>query len=275
MAMVMRLGEDRWSRWSSKLGKFSIRQADLALALLVTLAGLALFAFAGIGGNTRAGFLFLQNIEQRSVDMRFAARGQRAHDERIVIVGIDEKTLQNVGAFPLPRSSYAMLVDRLSAGGAGVIGFDATFPTPESNSASGALTQLQKELGASAPASVTAKIKQLETAGDHDAVFAAALQRSGRVVLGHLFLDRERAQASDAKRAEEYFNIIWAKAFPQVLKVKSQGRDFDMGRAWLENGGGVYPAPKRISHLWPKPRLLTASSTPRRMLMARCGERYS
>src|SRR6266849_2176739 len=123
--MVMTLREQRWSRWSRWLGRFSARQVDLALALLVTLAGLILFAFAGIGGSTRAGFLFLQNVEQRSLDMRFAARGQRPHDDRIVIVGIDEKTLQNVGSFPLPRTSYAYLVNRLSAGGAVVIAFDA------------------------------------------------------------------------------------------------------------------------------------------------------
>src|SRR6266550_778596 len=239
--MVMTLREQRWSRWSRWLGRFSARQIDLALALLVTLAGLALFAFSGIGGSTRAGFLFLQNIEQRSLDMRFAARGQRPHDERMVIVGIDEKTLQNVGAFPLPRTSYAMLVNRLSAGEASVIAFDATFPTPENNSAAQALGKLQRELGPSAPAGIKAKIKQLEAAGDHDAIFAAALQQSGKVVLGHLFLDKDRAQASDAKRAEEYFNIVWAKAFPQVLKVKSKGRDFDLGRAWLENGGNAYP----------------------------------
>jgi adenylate cyclase len=157
--MVMTLREQRWSRWSAKLGRFSARQVDLALALLVTLAGLMLFAFAGIGGNTSAGFLFLQNVEQRSLDMRFAARGQRAHDERIVIVGIDEKTLQTVGAFPLPRTSYALLVNRLSAGGAAVIAFDATFPTPENNSSEQALRQLQRELVPSAPAKVTAKIK--------------------------------------------------------------------------------------------------------------------
>ena len=238
--MVMTLREQRWSRWSKWLGRFSARQIDLALAVLVTLAGLALFAFAGIGGSTQAGFLFLQNIEQRSLDMRFAARGERSHDERIVIVGIDEKTLQNVGSFPLPRTSYALLVNRLTAGGAGVIAFDATFPTPENNSAGQALTQLQRELGTSLPPGVAAKIKVLEAAGDHDAILAAALQQSGKVVLGHLFLDKERAQSSDPKRAEEYFNIVWAKAFPQVLKVKSKGRDFDMSRAWLEHGGNIY-----------------------------------
>src|SRR5271166_5772466 len=235
------LPEHTWSRWSAWLRRFSVRQVDLALALLVTLAGLLIFAFAGIGGNTRAGFLFLQNIEQRSLDMRFAARGERPHDDHIVIVGIDEKTLQNVGAFPLPRTAYASLVNRLSAGGASVIAFDVTFPTPESNSAQQALMHLQRELGSSAPPKVAAKIKQLEAASDYDAAFAAALQQSGRVVLGHLFLDRERANSVEAKRAEEYFNIIWAKAFPQVLKVKSRDRDFDMGRAWVENGGSVYP----------------------------------
>src|SRR5437870_8288869 len=171
--MVMTLREQRWSRWSRWLGRFSARQIDLALALLVTLAGLVLFAFAGIGGSTRAGFLFLQNVEQRSLDMRFAARGERPHDERIVIVGIDEKTLQNVGAFPLPRTAYASLVNTLTAGGAGVIAFDATFPTPENNSAAQALAELQRQLGPSAPAGITARIRQLEAAGDHDAMFAA------------------------------------------------------------------------------------------------------
>jgi adenylate cyclase len=232
--------EQRWFRWSRWLGTFTARQVDLALALLVTLTGLVLFAYTGIGGSTQAGFLFLQNIEQRSLDMRFAARGQRPHDERIVIVGIDEKTLQNVGSFPLPRTSYALLVNRLSAGGAGVIAFDATFPTPENNSAAQALSRLQSELGTSATATVTAKIKALEAAGDHDGILAASLQQSGKVVLGHLFLDKERARASDPKRAEEYFNIVWAKAFPQVLKAKSKGRDFDMNRAWIDNGGNVY-----------------------------------
>ena len=233
----MKWHEQHWFRW---LGRFSAQQVDLALALLVTLAGLALFAFAGIGGNTRAGFLFLQNIEQRSLDTRFALRGRRPQDPRIVIVGIDEKTLQKVGAFPLPRNSYALLVNRLSGGGAGVIAFDATFPTPESNSAQQALQQLQEELGATASPSLTAKIKQIQAASDQDTIFANSLKRSGKVVLGHLFLDRERAQASDAKLAEEYFNIVWAKSFPQVLKVRSKGKDFDMGQAWIENGGNVY-----------------------------------
>ena len=226
-----------WSRW---LGRVSTRQVDLAIALLVTAAGLLLFAFAGIGGSSRAGFHFLQNIEQRSLDLRFELRGQRYHDDRVVIVDIDEKTLQTIGAFPFPRDRYAALVDRLSAGGARVVAFDAAFPTPGSNSARQVLDTLQAGLGPGTPLSVRKKIAELEGASDQDAVFADSLKRSGTVILGHLFLDAERARSGDPKLAEVYFNIVWAKAFPQVLKVKSKdGRDFDLGKAWVDNGGTV------------------------------------
>ena len=236
----MRSPEKGWSRWTAWLGKVTLRQIDLGLALLVTAAGLALFAYSGIGGSSRAGFAFLQNIEQRSLDMRFAMRSARPHDDRIVIVGIDEKTLQKIGSFPFPRGSYALLVNRLSADGARVVAFDATFPTPESNSAQQALQELLRELGPSASPAVVQKVKELEKASDQDESFAAALKSSGNIVLGHLFLDAARAKSSDPQLAKAYFDIVWAKAFPQVLKVKSKdGHDFDLGNAWIESGGTV------------------------------------
>ncbi|HKV03556.1 MAG TPA: adenylate/guanylate cyclase domain-containing protein [Candidatus Acidoferrales bacterium] len=232
--------EQRWSRWSARLRRISFRQIDLGLAVLVTLAGLTLFAYSGIAGSSRAGFVFLQNIEQRSLDMRFGLRGARPHDDRIVIVGIDEKTLQKIGTFPLPRSSYALLVNRLSADGARVIAFDATFPTPETNSARQALQELVRDMGPSASPALLEKVKELDKASDQDETFAVALKSSGRVVLGHVFLNPDRARSADAQLAKAYFDIVWAKAFPQVLKVNSKNeRDFDMGRAWIENGGTV------------------------------------
>jgi adenylate cyclase len=227
-------------RWAQRLSRISTRQIDMVLALLVTAAGLVLFAFAGIGGNRGAGFLFLQNVEQKLLDTRFELRGARKPDDRIVIVGIDEKTLMHEGSFPLPRSAYAELVKRLSDEGAQVVAFDATFPTPESNSATQALERLQARLGAAAPVDVEKEIKRLKGESDQDGAFAAALKGSGNVVLGHLFLDNERAKNADPKLEEEYFNIVWAKSFPQVLKVKSKdGKDFDLAQAWIASGGTV------------------------------------
>src|SRR4029077_4650522 len=131
----------RWTEWA---GKFALRHIDLGLAIAITLAGLTLFALSGLQGNSQAGLAFLQSVEQSSLDLRFEMRGQRPHDDRIVIVGIDEKTLQAISSFPLPRNNYARLVNQLSSGGARVIAFDVTFPDPESNSAQQALERLKK-----------------------------------------------------------------------------------------------------------------------------------
>ena len=73
------------TRWWAWLGRVSLRRIDLVLTVLVTLAGLVLFAFSGISGNPRAGFAFLQNIEQSSLDLRFGVRGasaRRPHRDR-------------------------------------------------------------------------------------------------------------------------------------------------------------------------------------------------
>jgi adenylate cyclase len=228
------------SRWLAWLRGISLPQVDLLLVVLVTFAGMAVFADSGFRADAHAGINFLQNIEQSSLDMRFGIRGARPHDDRIVIVGIDERTLQKIGSYPFPRESYARLVNRLSAGGARVIAFDATFPTPETNSAAPALERLQSELGASAAPAVVNKIKELESASDQDALFAESMKRAGNVVLGHLFLGPEAAKNADPKLEEEYFNIVWAKDYPQDIALKSRdGKPYDLGRAWMENGGTV------------------------------------
>ena len=229
--------EQRWPRWRERLRGFALDHVDLGLGVLVTLLGLLLFRFSGIGAiDSRAGFAFLQSVEQSSLDLRFEMRGARPHDERIVIVGIDEQTLQKIDSFPLPRKNYAALINKLSAGGARVIAFDVTFPTPESNSGGEALRKLQAELGASASPALQKQIQDLELASDQDAALAAAMKNSGNVVLGHIFLDSQ----PDPKLAEEYFNIAWAHVFPQELPVGfKSGQSVDLGQVWKANGGLV------------------------------------
>jgi adenylate cyclase len=213
-----------------KLGQLPTKRADIALAVLVTLGALGVYAFTGIGSNTRALFSFVNNIEQRSLDARFRARGKRPVDSRVVIVGIDEKTLQKVGAWPIPRNAYAQLIDQLSAGGAKIVSFDVTFPTPEKNSAIEALKKLEIEIGG-APANVIDKIREIQKTSDNDQIFAESMKKANNVILGHVFLDRERAKAMDAKAAEDYFNVLWGKPFPQIIK-SPPGANFDLDKAW-------------------------------------------
>ena len=222
------------SGWMSALRRLSLGHVGVLISLLVTLAGVLIFWWLAIGGGGRGALSLLQSVELRSLDARFLIRGPRARDTRIVIVAIDENTLRKLGAFPVPRDAYASLVNRLHAAGARVIAFDLDFPTPEKNAAIDALRQLQAEIGRDP--SALEKIRALERTSDNDTILAASLKDAGNVILGHIFLDRERSQGTDPKAAQDYYDVLAWQPFPQVQKVKKNGRDFDMNAAWARNG---------------------------------------
>jgi adenylate cyclase len=234
MSYTAKVARERWQYALDKLGRLSGKHVDIALAVVVTLLAIAVYVFTASGKSNFALFSFLNNVEQRSLDARFRMRGHRPIDDRIVIVGVDEKTLQKVGAWPIPRNAYAKLVDVLKANGASIVAFDITFPTPEKNSAVEALQRLQSELGSTAPGAVIDKIREIQRTSDNDAIFAASMKRANNVILGHVFLFEERAKAVDDKAAENYFNILWGKPFPQVIKSPERA-NFDLGTVWQEN----------------------------------------
>jgi adenylate cyclase len=222
------------ARVASLLKRLSIKRTDLFISFLVTAIALILFNYSDLTKSQHAGIGFLHNIELRSLDARFVLRGPRAHDENIVIVGLEENTLQKVGAFPIPRDAYAKMVDLLAKGGAKVIAFDANFPVPEKNSAVETLRELEKQ----APPNMAGRIRELEQLRDNDATLGKSMRRAGNVVLGHLFLDAERAKSVSEKGVEEYLHILSAHPFPQIRKVGSD-RTFDLGTVWARNDGQV------------------------------------
>jgi len=217
---------------NSLIERIPTRKIDVGLAVVVTALGLLIFAYVETGGTTvGAGLNFISNIELRSVDARFRLRGPRPSDDRILVVDIDEKTLQRIGAWPIPRSAYAKVVDQMASGGARVVAFDVAFPTPEKNSAVDALKRLERELGSGVSPAVIQKIREIQGTSDFDVMFADSLRRVNNVILGHLFLDSERAKSQDAQAAEDYHYILSDKPFPQLRKV-TDGKDFDLNRAW-------------------------------------------
>jgi len=105
-------------------------------------------------------------------------------DPRIVIVDIDTKSLGEVGRFPWSRNVLAKLVDQLAGRyGAAAIGFDVSFPEPDTSSGYAVLDRLAAHELKDVPA-LRAQLAQLQPALDYDGLFAKALQ--GRpVVLGY------------------------------------------------------------------------------------------
>ncbi len=127
----------------------------------------------------------LEHLDDIIYDARLRTTMPRSLDARIVIVDIDEKSLQAVGRWPWPRDRVAELVDRLFEQPVALLGFDTVFTERDNSSG---LTQLQA-LASGALADqpgFAERVRQLQPELDHDARLARAL--AGRpVVLGYYF----------------------------------------------------------------------------------------
>ncbi|HKM15401.1 MAG TPA: adenylate/guanylate cyclase domain-containing protein [Marinospirillum sp.] len=98
----------------------------------------------------------------------------------IVIIDIDEASLQHEGRWPWSRAKIADLVGRLNESGAAVIGFDILFGEAERNPAEEVLAGLNQQSG------LYQQLSQLQINYDRDQIFANQLAES-EVVLGYLF----------------------------------------------------------------------------------------
>ncbi|WP_413674088.1 CHASE2 domain-containing protein [Massilia cellulosiltytica] len=150
--------------------------ARWALGLALTLAALAY-----VMGMWSSHAIARQDTIIGDVRMRLEAP---VLDPRIVIVDIDTKSLGEVGRFPWSRNVLAKLVDQLAGHyGAAAIGFDISFPEPDTSSGYAVLDRLAAHELKDVPA-LRAQLAQLQPALDYDGLFAQALQ--GRpVVLGY------------------------------------------------------------------------------------------
>lgn len=102
------------------------RSASQGVALLLALGGAAV---ALLWSVLPAGDI-LERLELRTIDARFVARGPRSTSGHVVILEVDDASLESLGAWPWPRERFAVLLDRLAAHGARAVAFDILFSEP-------------------------------------------------------------------------------------------------------------------------------------------------
>ncbi len=115
--------------------------------------GITIAAFAGLQGleivspgNPLSTFV-RENIETRTLDLRFNLRGALDTPRDILIVAIDERSLAEVGAWPWPRQATARLLETVSRGNPRVIALDLFFPERQNDEADRALGRAVRESG--------------------------------------------------------------------------------------------------------------------------------
>jgi len=133
--------------------------------------------------------LLIERIEYLVYDQRLAImpKPERNPLHNIVIVDLDERSLQAEGQFPWNRIKVGQLVEKLAEKGALVIGFDITFPEPD-RSVRDLLEPV--DLQQLNPA-FTKTLEEIEPLIDADQYFANAMQGLADVVLAINFNRQE------------------------------------------------------------------------------------
>lgn len=160
----------------------------------------------------------LEILDYKTLDFRHVVRGPLPAHPDVVIVGIDEDSLDAVGRWPWPRARIAMLIDVLTADGATVIGFDVVFDQEDQ-----ALDlSTASDLVADEPERPAYELLD-RLRGYGDRTLAAAIRRSGRVALaffGEFDVDPSPELHEEALRIPE-------------VAVRSRGGDDAYARAMI------------------------------------------
>ena len=112
------------------------------ISRFLTRIGAALAFAALVFALTQVGYG--QTIESRLKDRLTETR--RASDD-IVVVAIDDASIQALGVWPWPRSLHANMIDALTEDGARVIGYDVTFSEASTAAEDQALERAIRESG--------------------------------------------------------------------------------------------------------------------------------
>ncbi|MFM2062510.1 MAG: hypothetical protein RLZZ507_2180 [Cyanobacteriota bacterium] len=111
-----------WQNFPKYLRISILKKHSLNPYLLVTLFSMGLWQVGAWA-----------TLELLAFNILFHTRNYLPHatwDERIAVIGIDDKTLNEYGQFPLSRDRYTQLLETLAASPPAAIGFDILFTEP-------------------------------------------------------------------------------------------------------------------------------------------------
>ncbi|MEK7432163.1 MAG: adenylate/guanylate cyclase domain-containing protein [Cyanobacteriota bacterium] len=144
-------------------------------------------------------------IESSLYDKRFDIRGEREASKDIVIVAVDNFSMDELDIWPWPRDYHAQIVKNLKSYGAKVVSFDVSFTKPSKD-----------------------PLK--------DQVFAESMKEAKNVVLGSMFIGGSfskvqsssgEAEESASYTAPDYFEEM----IPDIIKYGAVNFDRDMDKS--------------------------------------------
>jgi len=198
--------------------KFKFAWTDVAIGAVVSMLLLAVFHFN-----------LAEGLENKLYDARARMRAQGRAGDKVVLVSIDDKSIDAIGRWPWPRNYISDMVDQLTDAGAEVIGLDMVFSKPELDPSLDKMRELAKqyedEAGgkANVPSAQFAEVLKKSIAElDNDEKLAGSLAFSQKCVLAMYFQPGQAiGKSGKAVPPEVEKNFIAnIQADPQITPVQ-------------------------------------------------------
>ncbi|MEW6388472.1 MAG: adenylate/guanylate cyclase domain-containing protein [Thermodesulfobacteriota bacterium] len=195
---------------------------------------------------------FMEFLELKLYDAKFRYRGSRPAGGEVVIVGIDDASLKQVGRWPWPREAFGELLQRVKDAGPRVIALDIIFAEKEETATVTAIKNLRRGIsqvgGASAP--IMALLEREEKRADVDRRLARIIAAGPPTILGFFFkgvggrtpeVDLAKLMGPKVIQASSYNAVRWLEQKPQRLPVMgAEGVELNLPEITRAAAGGGY-----------------------------------
>jgi len=135
-----------------------------------------------------SGLQFFNVMELKAYDLHMRERGKIKPGGEVAIVAIDEKSIDELGRWPWPRTRISQLIESLNKYQAKVVAFDVIFSEPDESSGVSVLRNFEQRFGQKDVKKAFATAVQ---EADNDTRLAAVLKESPSVILGYFFFTGE------------------------------------------------------------------------------------
>ncbi|MFQ5673599.1 MAG: CHASE2 domain-containing protein [Nitrospinales bacterium] len=194
------------------------------LSLLIVLLFVGLFFL-----NLK--YSIIEPLEWKVLDLRYKIRGPLKFEPKVVIVNIDENSMEHLGAWPWPRSYFGDLITVLSQSGAALVGFDVIFAEEEHSLGKKVFTDLLEQYKSLDLDKSTTNgriffqvLMDLEDGLNHDLAFANATEAAGNVVHA-MFFDYMKKESEEKRTYNQ--EVLEAIGYPSFKDLINNPEDID------------------------------------------------
>ncbi|OQY58827.1 MAG: serine/threonine protein kinase [Desulfobacteraceae bacterium 4572_88] len=191
---------------------------------------------------------FVDTLERKLYDVRMGMRSDPAGQDSIVIVDIDDESIDKLGRWPWPRSRIAEGIRKISAEEPKVIGLNIIYTEPQDSESLRELKYLTEELTrirreqvesqGTAPEFLFETIQAIRESRkklDNDSKLAQAIEESGKVVLPVYF-----KESFAARKPKDKADALQANAIQHIEDKETL--------ICPRGGEAVMPIPEFLNH---------------------------